>query len=182
MRGLLIVNTLFVHNRSLRRKHEFTSMQKKLMLSLAKFRLQLHRWSLFDGPDEKLANAIKDIVCPTSIWRELVIRRLYSTCCKIQPSAGDPISHDYDNLGWWLDLGERYGPIFGTTALQYIDRAVEQFRKNKVSLIDGIELLYRMREFTCSMFLLLDLCLEHSGEFNVRHCLSAISNYQLEEL
>ena len=155
----------------------------QMMLSHAKILMQLEKRSLFDGPNDILANTIKNIVCSTFMWRKLVARHMYSTWCKFQPSAEDPIARNYDELvDWWLSLGERYGPIFGTTALQCIDRAVEKFRKNKLSLIDGIELLCRMRGFTCYMFLLLSLCLKHSGEFNVRQCLSAISNYQLEEL
>ncbi len=188
MRNLSIVNTIFVHEGSLRRKHEFTIMQAERNPSTQMVQLHikilehLQEWSRVDGPNDKLENAIKDIVFSALTWRKLVTRHIYFTWRQFQPSTEDPIPPNYDELDWWLNLAKRYGPPFGTTALQCIDRAVEQFRKNKVSLVDGIELLCRMRGFTCYMFLLLDLCLEHSGEFNVRHCLSAISNYQLEEL
>ncbi len=38
--------------------------------------------------------------------------------------------------------------IYGTTAPQFIDRTVEETRKNRMSLIDGMELLCRMRGLT----------------------------------
>ena len=44
----------------------------------------------------------------------------------------------------WLDPGSRDGSVYGAEFLQRIDRAVESFRKNRLSFKDGVDLLCRI--------------------------------------
>ena len=105
-----------------------------------------------------LTTAINDVVSPPLSW---LARRPGGT------SHGSLIN--WSGEGWLRSS-------VGAEALQRIDRDVERFLKNKMSLTDGIELLCEMEQATCCMLLLQVQYVEYSKTLAVRRYLSTMSN------
>ena len=166
MRGLLIVININLLIDDFRRTPVYTAARVKGQIISPAFAVytkaftRRREWSN-PAPNNCLKTAIKDVVNYPRLQLKFLT---YSKVYKRRPGqihwSGD---------GWLRT-------ITGAGALQNIDRAVERFLKNKMSLTDGMELLCQMKQVTCSMLLLQDQRVRRSKELAVRQYLSAMSN------
>ena len=94
-------------------------------------------------------------------WLMICTRRSYHSWRKTPALGKHPSVIELDlSDRLWLDPESRNGSVRGAEFVQRIDRAVESFRKDRLSFMNGVDLLRRIDAVRCHMCYFLLVCTE----------------------